>query len=419
MRRRVLISILLVMAATILALGVPLGVVSWRLVEDHFESDVTNRLNSVSTYITDQEKKGSQLDYGQLEVVVPADGQLEIRELGKPLEVVPPGAPADLSDRYFHTLELPRGGTILLSVPKQELRSERGKATALVLAAVLLSLLVGTAIALVLARRLSQPLSDLAGRAARLGDGDFRVFRRRFGIGELDRVADVLDSSASDIAALIGRERDLAGNISHQLRTRLTGLRLGLEELTLTDASSADQIQAALEQTDELVAVVDELLATARSRRAASASELDLSEELASIAADWDRPVTAAGRSLSATCPPGTTVLASPLRLREALGVLVDNAIRHGSGRVTVTVRPGERMVVIEVSDQGVGVPEALVGHIFDRGVSTASSTGIGLGLARAFIEADGGRLELRHASPPVFGIFLAAGQRAVGNSED
>jgi signal transduction histidine kinase len=68
-------------------------------------------------------------------------------------------------------------------------------------------------------------------------------------------------------------------------------------------------------------------------------------------------------------------------------------------------------MVVLEVSDEGPGVPEGLVAHVFDRGVSTASSTGIGLGLARAFIEADGGRLELRRAAPPIFAIFLAIGR--------
>ena len=76
-------------------------------------------------------------------------------------------------------------------------------------------------------------MCDGAKRAARLGSGDFRTFRRRYGIAELDRVADVLDSSATDIAALLSRERDLAGDISHQLRTRLTGLRLRLEELAL------------------------------------------------------------------------------------------------------------------------------------------------------------------------------------------
>jgi signal transduction histidine kinase len=95
--------------------------------------------------------------------------------------------------------------------------------------------------------------------------------------------------------------------------------------------------------------------------------------------------------------------------------VLVENSLRHGAGTVGVLVRPAGRgsggMVVLEVSDEGPGIPEALVAHIFDRGVSTASSTGIGLGLARAFVEADGGRLELRRAVPPTFAIFLVVSE--------
>ena len=115
---------------------------------------------------------------------------------------------------------------------------------------------------------------------------------------------------------------------------------------------------------------------------------------------------------------------ATPGRLREAIGVLVENSLRHGAGPVGLTVRTATRgsgaMVVLEVSDEGPGVPEGLVAHVFDRGVSTASSTGIGLGLARAFIEADGGRLELRRAVPPIFAIFLAVGQPpAVRGSAD
>ena len=92
--------------------------------------------------------------------------------------------------------------------------------------------------------------------------------------------------------------------------------------------------------------------------------------------------------------------------------MLVENALTHGAGSVRIAVRTtpsgGGSMAVVEVSDEGPGIPDALVPHIFDRGVSTASSTGIGLGLARAFVEADGGRLELRRASPPVFAVFLA-----------
>jgi len=61
----------------------------------------------------------------------------------------------------------------------------------------------------------------------------------------------------------------------------------------------------------------------------------------------------------------------------------------------------------VEVGDAGSGVPEELVAHVFDRGVSVGSSTGLGLALARALVEADGGRLELSRARPPVFTIFL------------
>ncbi|MGH3995231.1 MAG: sensor histidine kinase, partial [Pseudonocardiaceae bacterium] len=97
--------------------------------------------------------------------------------------------------------------------------------------------------------------------------------------------------------------------------------------------------------------------------------------------------------------------------LREALGVLIDNALRHGGGEVTLSARPGgagrEGMVVLEVTDAGDGVPEALAPHVFDRGVSGASSTGVGLALARALIEADGGRLELSSARPATFAVYL------------
>jgi signal transduction histidine kinase len=406
-RRRVLTSILLVIAATVVALGVPLAIVSWRLVDDLMHQELAGRLQSMEASITVRSEETSQINLSRLEVAIPEGGRLVVREKGLPDRAI--GAePA--RDVYSESVALPGGGELVLSVPMDKLRAERWRALLLVGAAVLLSVLVATAIALVLARRLATPLSDVARRAARLGSGDFRTVRRRYGIAELDRVADVLDSSATDIAALLSRERDLAGDISHQLRTRLTGLRLRLEEIALSpDPTVVAEVQAALDQTDRLVTVIDDLLANARSQRAAGATELDLSAELADLAAEWSPRVVTAGRSLEVSCPPDLSVRVTAVRLREAIGVLIENSVQHGEGVVRVNVRPGATSTVIEVSDDGAGVPAALVGHIFERGMSTASSTGLGLGLARALIEADGGRLELRRASPPVFGIFLSA----------
>ena len=140
--------------------------------------------------------------------------------------------------------------------------------------------------------------------------------------------------------------------------------------------------------------------------------------ELEEFGAEFAPRVSTAGRRLMINCPKNVSVRVTAVRLREALGALVDNAVQHGGGTVRIDVRPGASSIVIEVSDEGAGVPDAIVGHIFERGMSTVSSTGIGLGLARALIEADGGRLELRRASPPVFGIFLAA-ENVAENSPD
>lgn len=408
MQRRVLVSILLVIAATVLTLGVPLSIVSWRVVADLMRSDLNSRLESIAASIANQ-SSSSAIDLGQLAAAVPSGGRLDITMAGR----IDQSIGTTVSNQvYSEQLAMAGGGNLRLSVPDSYLRAEQWKAIALVALAVLLSVVVGTGVAVLTARRLTTPLTDVARRAARLGSGDFRTFRRRYDIPELDRVADVLDSSAQDISELIARERDLAGDISHQLRTRLTGLRLRLEELAeYPDPDVRAEVQEALEQTDRLVTVVDDLLANARSQRAAGASELELFDELAEIEADWGPRLTAAGRSLTVRCARDVVVHATPGRLREAIGVLLENSLRHGAGTVSLLVRSAGRsaggMVALEVSDEGPGIPEGLVAHVFDRGVSTASSTGIGLGLARAFVEADGGRLELRRAVPPTFAIFL------------
>ena len=405
MRRRVLQTILLVVVATALALGVPLGIVSWQLVGDHTRNGVQNRLESVTSSVEEQLVENGTVDVRRLAIAIPAGGQLRIQLPGVPDQVMGTGTTAE---RYQLSMPVGDGGVVTLSVPAQGLNDDRRTAVLLVISAVGASVLLGTAIALVLARRLSRPATQLAERAARLGAGDFRTFPDRFGIAEYDRVADVLDASAVDISALLGRERDLTGDISHQLRTRLTGMRLQLEELSgHGEPEVAAVAGAALDQTDQLVGVVDELLAAARKQQAASARRLSLAAELAAIAAQWQPRLRAAGRTLSLDCPAGVMVKATPLRLRETLGVLLDNALRHGAGAVTIGVRPGAGMTVVEVTDEGPGIPDTLAGHVFDRGISTASSTGIGLDLARAFVEADGGRLELRRPAPPVFAVFL------------
>ncbi len=95
----------------------------------------------------------------------------------------------------------------------------------------LLAVAAAVVLALLQARRLNRPLEELARAADRLGSGDARPLGRRYGVQELDRVAEGLDGSAQRINDLLSAERDFAVDASHQLRTPLTALSMRLEEM--------------------------------------------------------------------------------------------------------------------------------------------------------------------------------------------
>lgn len=405
MRRRILQSTLLVVAITALVLGGPLAITTWQLVEDFTRADLTSRLEQVVAELDDKVSAGGQPNLVGIELAVPAGGRLTTSIPGSP----PATVGGDIgADPVVEALPVGQGGSVSLGVPRSTMRGEQLQATAVVLLLVVLSMATGAIVATVTARRLAGPLLDVANRAARLGAGDFRVAPNRHGIPELDRVSDVLDSSAGALAELVQRERDLVGDVSHQLRSRLTALQLRLDELTgHPDPTARREAAAALEQAERLSAVLDELLEAARAARAAGAEPVDLSAGLTAVAEEWRPAIRAAGRTVKLRVPEGLLARVTPARLREAVGALLDNALRHGGGTITLAARLGEGTVVVSVSDSGPGVPEDLAPHVFDRGVSGGFSTGLGLALARALVEADGGRLELSRPKPATFSIFL------------
>ncbi len=256
----------------------------------------------------------------------------------------------------------------------------------------------------------------MAARAARLAMGDFRPDPRRHGISELDRVSDVLDSATVEIAGRLQREHALVADVSHQLRSRLTAVRLRLDELSAhADPEVVHEAEEAMAQVDRLTDAIDELVRASRDEDAADRDPIPVMDELCGMVAEWTHPFAEAGRTLVLT---GDESLRAPItasRLREAVTVLIDNALMHGGGTCTVsvrTVRPGnarEPLVCVEVADEGEGVRDELAPHIFDRGFSAGGSTGVGLALARALIEADGGRLELQRRRPALFAVFLGS----------
>lgn len=405
MRRRILRAILLAVAVTACALGIPLGYSAVIVVQstkaDTFQATAQNAATEVDTQLADNHavdpiRLARTLD-GAMVTITYKDGSKQTI-----------GHPQSGDEVLTFTAPLAQGGKLVLTVNARPLRQLQAELTGLIALLVVLSVGTGTVVATVTARRLAEPMRHVAERAARLGAGDFRPDPNRYGVEELDMVAQALDTSGSALADLVQRERDLVGDVSHQLRSRLTALQLRLE--TMAGSSSPDVAEdaaAALEQSERLTKVLEELLAAAGAARSVQAEPIDLATELPAIAADWRELLRADGRALRVRVPDGLLARATPGRLREAIGVLLDNSQRHGTGTVTITARRGEATAVIEVSDNGPGVPEELAAHVFERGVSGGGSTGVGLALARALVDADGGRLELSTSRPATFTLFL------------
>lgn len=283
-----------------------------------------------------------------------------------------------------------------------------------VVALATLALAAGVVVATQQARRLALPMTLLADRAERLGAGESRIQPLHSGIAELDQVSEVLSRSAQRLTKSLASERDFAADASHQLRTPLTALLMRLEEIAATDDLEVAQEEAsiAMDQVERLTRVVDDLMSRTRRGGDESKATVSLDSVIAALQREWQPAFEQARRSVRVHGERGLVVQAKPVDLSQVLSTLLENALAHGRGTVDVHARRSGPSVVVEVSDQGEGVPASIAPHIFERSVTT-TGTGLGLALARDLAESNGGRLELIQAQPAIFALFLSESDAA------
>jgi signal transduction histidine kinase len=263
-------------------------------------------------------------------------------------------------------------------------------------------------------------VEELAEAAGRLGTGDPRPVGRRYAVDELDQVADGLDSAARRVTHLLTADRELAIDASHQLRTPLTALSMRLEEM-IASADEPEVVReegtAALHQAERLADVVSQLLSPARRVAAGSAALISVDRVVLQQITEWAPAFRRAGRKIVLIGESRLHAYVTPGGLAQVIATLLDNALMHGKGTVTIRRTQSAGSVVIEVEDEGEGIPAELVPRIFDRSVSgRPEGTGLGLALARTMAAADGGRIVLARRRPPVFAVFLPCnrpGERA------
>src|SRR6266571_907433 len=243
----------------------------------------------------------------------------------------------------------------------------------------LIALVVAAGLTMAQARRLARPLQDLARAAERITD-------------------------------LISAEQDFAVDASHQLRTPLTALSMRLEEMVEAADDPGvvrEEGTAALAQTDRLAQVVGQLLGRARRSSSGAPQLSSIDDIITQQVVEWEPAFRAESRKLEVQGDHGLRAYVSAGGVSQVVATLLDNALTHGGGTVSIRTSQTPRSVVIEVKDEGKGVPADLVHRIFERSVSGAGGTGLGLALAKSVASSDGGQLVLVRPRPATFAVIF------------
>jgi signal transduction histidine kinase len=261
------------------------------------------------------------------------------------------------------------------------------------------------------ARRLADPLVQLERVAEELGGGNFAVRAEACGVAEIDRAGEALNRTAERLDGILARERTFTAVASHQLRTPLTAMRLSLEQaLEGSDDTLRLVVAEAIADGDRLSTTIDDVLALAR--EGPRPEPLPMAELIGRLAPQWERALAARGRRLVVETDFAPPALASPAAVRQILTVLVDNAIEHGLGTVTVRLRDSSQAVAVDVGDEGSALKPLL---------PAAGATGprrLGLAIAASLAEAEGGRLVHARTEPTTRLTLLLPAAASVGPAE-
>jgi two-component system, OmpR family, sensor kinase len=284
----------------------------------------------------------------------------------------------------------------------------RGDALVLV-AAGGVALLLGVAVAWVLAGFFTRPLDALAGTARRVAGGDLSARAPVSGSREHKEVATSFNEMTSRLQGALEAQREFVANASHQLRTPLTGLRLRLEAAgdRSRDPEVREELAAAEDEVERLAALLGNLLVLAREGQERPDPEVvDLGRAVRMARDRWEAEAESLGRELTAMGQDDVRILASPDDVGIVLDNLIENALKYaGGGSVTLECGRRDGRGFIAVSDEGAGLAagehERVLGR-FTRGQAAAGSPGTGLGLAivAALAERWGGEARLVSREP-------------------
>jgi signal transduction histidine kinase len=271
---------------------------------------------------------------------------------------------------------------------------------------------------LVTARRVLRRIDTISGTATKIMSGNLServpVTKRN---DEFDGLATNLNLMLDRIEALLQGLKEVTDNVAHDLKTPLTRLR-NKAEAALREGTNPDVQRQALETTisesDKLIRTFNALLMIARAEAGAPSgafAEVDVSGVASDVAELYEPVAEEAGMTLETAIAPGVTLRANRELIGQALVNLIENALKHhemqdgAAGKIAVRLREAGARVLIEVADNGPGIPAEERGRVVERFVRleksrTEPGSGLGLSLVAAVARLHRGELRLEDNHP-------------------
>jgi signal transduction histidine kinase len=274
----------------------------------------------------------------------------------------------------------------------------------LFIGAVATAVFVGLGAALV-GRQVGRPLSRLTEAARALGAGELNTTAPVAGPEDVRRAASAFNAMASRLGGQLSRQRQMLWALSHDLRTPITALRLRAE--LIDDEATRQRMLASIAEIERLT---EQALALAR---AGASEEPRATVDLADIARTLCGELQDIGLAIRADANAPINVECRPGEIVRAARNLAENAAKHGGGGVMRVYRNDSGEAVLEVLDEGRGVPATEITKLTapfyraDAARGDNAGAGLGLAIAQAIVEAHGGRLELANRQPRGFSATL------------
>ena len=265
-------------------------------------------------------------------------------------------------------------------------------------------------------RRMTRPMNNLIDAARRIEAGDYSAQVPEWGSSDIRSVARAFNSMSARLKTMDEQRRSFLADVTHELRTPLSVIRGQAEAIAdgvyPADATHLAPILDATLALDRLVEDLRTLVLTDAGSLALHKEPTDLGALVHDTVESFRSQAESAGVGLTTEIADKLpTAEVDPARIRQVIGNLLSNAIRHtpSGGSIKVGVSASGGRATMTITDSGEGISTDLLPHVFERFVKGPNSTGSGLGLAIAheIIQAHGGSLEVQ--TRPGGGTVLTA----------